>query len=128
MGLRGHSEGVIGDGCRCFACRGARSRASGARVGSSPGGDNAEHALFAGWALQGIATSQPAKEVMPRFANRLRHGWRGVGQELPRSGDELAASSIGLKAVMSDTDKTARQHVEEESVDELIRLCRRPTP
>ena len=63
------------------------SGASGAKAGSRPGRNDAEHALLAGWALQGIATSQPEEEVRSRFTSGLRYGWRGVGQELPRAGD-----------------------------------------
>ena len=65
MGLGGHTEGVIEDGLGCFGLRGAMSRASGAKVGSNPSGDDAEHALFAGWAAKGIATGEPAEEVLP---------------------------------------------------------------
>lgn len=45
-----------------------------------------------------------------------------MGQELARAGDEVTALSIGLKSVVSDTDKAARQHMEEETVDEITRL------
>jgi hypothetical protein len=117
-GLCGHTESVIGDGWRRSACCGAMSGTSGAEARRRPGGDDAEHAFFTGGAAKRIATSQAAEKDLPRFANGLWGWWRGVGQELPCSRDELAAASIGLKAVVSDTDETMRQHVEEETVDE----------
>ena len=104
----GHTESVIGDGCCRSASCGAMSGTSGSEARRRPGGDDAEHAFFTGGAAKRIATSQAAEEVLPRFANGLWGGWRGVGQELPCSGDELAAASIGLKAVVSDTDEAAR--------------------
>ena len=82
-----------------------------------------ERAVIAVGAASGVTPGEAAIEVLPGLAVGIVGLWGcGCMEKLARSRDEPRAAAVGLETEVPDTDKAAREHVQEESFDEVGRL------
>jgi hypothetical protein len=86
-------------------------------------GDGVERAEVAVRAASGIASREAPIEVLPGLTvGTVGLGRCGFMEELSYSCDEARATAVGLETEVPNTDEAAREHVQEESLDEMRRF------
>ena len=79
--------------------------------------------MFAVGAASRITSEQSTKQILPGFMDRGVDLWRGRrAQQQPGFCQKPDATAVRLETEVADADETARQHVEQESLDEARRV------